>query len=123
LEGRAKVRDTSRPVGASYTPRDLAGQAALPSLEAAVYSPGPLHTRDRESWVLRSRKEISALKVADIAMGGGTFLLAAGRYLADRLLEAWRAEGTTGELVDARHTMVERCLYGVDAAAWAWACG
>ena len=32
------------------------------------------------------------LKVADIACGSGAFLVAAARYLADRLVEAWHRE-------------------------------
>ena len=40
---------------------------------------------------------ILELKVADIACGSGAFLVAAARYLADRLVEAWdREEAVTG---------------------------
>jgi type I restriction-modification system DNA methylase subunit len=36
------------------------------------------------------RMTILGLKVADIACGSGAFLVAAARYLAERVVEAWR---------------------------------
>ncbi len=68
-------------------------------------------------------------------MGSGAFLVAACRYLADRLVEAWEAEGRPEALLAARHRgqsrlaadaeveqvslearrlVAEHCLYGVD---------
>src|SRR5437764_3732698 len=98
--------------------------------------------RPREEWRLRSAKELLSLKVCDMTMGSGAFLVAACRYLADRLLEAWdeaerahpgsivvRPEGELAEgvpseaplprdpgerLIVARRLVAERYLYGVD---------
>ena len=79
--------------GTHYTPRFLAQEVAEGALEPLVYLPGPLQTADRSSWKLRTADEILDLKVADIAMGSGAFLVAACRYLAGKLIEAWSAEG------------------------------
>jgi len=121
--------------GTHYTPRSLATDIADNTLEPLVYRPGPLETADRTQWRLRPSTEILALRVADIAMGSGAFLVAACRYLADRLVEAWHAEGRADAtralgrrgggtlasdaeiedvLLDARRLVVEHCLYGVD---------
>jgi hypothetical protein len=79
--------------GTHYTPRFLAEQIVEGALEPLVYTPGPLQTVDRGYWKMRSSSEILALKIADIAMGSGAFLVAACRYLAAKLIEAWSAEG------------------------------
>ena len=57
------------------------------ALEPLVYSPGPLDTADRTQWKHRTSSEILALRVADIAMGSGAFLVAACRYLAEKLVD------------------------------------
>lgn len=121
--------------GTHYTPRSLAEEVAGKALEALVYRPGPLETADRSRWRLRPSSAIRDIKVADIAMGSGAFLTAACRYLADRLVEAWEAEGRRDALeavrrraghqlssdaeiervlVEARRQIAEHCLYGVD---------
>jgi len=122
--------------GAHYTPKFLAQEVAEGALEPLVYFPGPLQTADRSAWKLRKPGEILSLKVADIAMGSGAFLVAACRYLAGKLIEAWSAEGDqraaqhladaeTDSLLDldatadplvieARRQVIEHCLYGVD---------
>ena len=79
--------------GTHYTPRLLAEQVAEGALEPLVYYPGPLQTADRSKWRLRIADEILSLRVADIAMGSGAFLVAACRYLAGKLIEAWSAAG------------------------------
>jgi hypothetical protein len=122
--------------GTHYTPAPLARQIAEGALEALVYSPGPLQTADTSLWKLLRPEEILDLRVADIAMGSGAFLVAACRYLADRLVEAWSIESNAGidrtvaepdsqsgvtsdatadpVIVDARRRIIEHCLYGVD---------
>jgi type I restriction-modification system DNA methylase subunit len=45
--------------------------------------------RPRDQWKLKSPREILDLKVCDLAMGSGAFLVQACRYLAERLVEAW----------------------------------
>ncbi|MGH4026244.1 MAG: Eco57I restriction-modification methylase domain-containing protein [Pseudonocardiaceae bacterium] len=117
--------------GTHYTPRFLAEQIVDGALEPLVYSPGPLQTADKDEWKLRTSAEILSLKVADIAMGSAAFLVAAARYLGDKLIEAWTHEGDErvrdytrpqeGAGVDddlviikARRQIIEHCLYGVD---------
>tara|TARA_R110002124_G_scaffold94347_3_gene238300 strand:- start:7740 stop:11792 length:4053 start_codon:yes stop_codon:yes gene_type:complete len=105
--------------GTHYTPRSLAEEVVLHTLEPLVYAPGPLDTENRDEWVLKSSTEILNLKVADIAVGSGAFLVAAARYLADRLIEARSKEGlSTAENDDAKRwairEVVARCLYGAD---------
>ncbi len=123
LEGSVVVTQTSarRDGGIEYTTRSLADEVAQYALEPLVYSPGPQDTPDTEQWCLRSSTEILDLKVCDPAVGSGAILVAAGRYLADRLIEAWEAEGAQEAsanpeelLVTARRAVADRCLYGVD---------
>lgn len=105
--------------GTHYTPRSLAEEVVLHALEPLVFSPGPLDTENRDDWVLKSSTEILNLKVADIAVGSGAFLVAAARYLAERLIEARSKEGLSAAAnEDARRwairEVVARCLYGAD---------
>jgi Eco57I restriction-modification methylase/restriction-modification enzyme MmeI-like protein len=135
-DGRYVTRSDRRAAtGTHYTPRPLAEEIAEGALEPLVYRPGPLEMSDSAQWRIRPSSQIKELKVADIAMGSGAFLVAACRYLADRLIEAWLAEGdaealamdlhrTAGRvgadaeadqlLLKARREITEHCLYGVD---------
>lgn len=114
-----------RNAGAHYTPRSLAEEVVEHALAPLVYSPGPHDTGERDRWRLRSSDEILDLKVADIACGSGAFLVAAARYLADRLLEAWQRQGEELEWsahearVHAVRKVVASCLYGADINAMA----
>lgn len=135
--GRRFVAPSTRraSTGAHYTPRSLAEDVANNTLEPLTYRPGPLETADRDAWEIRPSTEILSLRVADIAMGSGAFLVAACRYLADRLIEAWQQEGRPDAILsvrhaqqgrlsadaeieqvalDARRLVAEHCLYGVD---------
>lgn len=105
--------------GTHYTPRSLAEEVVLHALEPLVYSPGPLDTENRSDWKLKSSAEILDLKIADIAAGSGAFLVAAARYLADRLIEARAKEGLEVSRESdlkrwAIREIVARCLYGAD---------
>lgn len=105
--------------GAHYTPRDLAEEVVRYALEPLVYSPGPHDTADADTWQLVSSEQILDLKIADIACGSGAFLVAAARYLAARLTEAWQREGVAvGNPHDlhihAIREVVAKCLYGAD---------
>jgi hypothetical protein len=114
--------------GAHYTPRSLAEEVVQYALEPIVYFPGPLQEQDQSKWELKSSVEILTLKIADIAVGSGAFLVAAARYLAMRLVEAWKVEGVkVGVQADfdpdrpfdpmmtsALREVVARCLYGAD---------
>jgi hypothetical protein len=122
--------------GTHYTPRFLAEQVAEGALEPLVYNPGPLQTAKRSEWKLRTADEILSLRIADIAMGSGAFLVAACRYLAGKLIEAWSHRGNVDAsralaaspvesgldldvaadplVIKARRDIIEHCLYGVD---------
>jgi hypothetical protein len=93
--------------GAVYTPRFLAEQVVETTLEAIVYSPGPLDTEDKSAWVLKTPEQILDLKVCDIAAGSGAFLVAATRYLADRLLESRRQYAGTAAMSEQAATKVK----------------
>jgi len=132
--GRYVAASTRRAAtGAHYTPRSLAEDIVQHTLEPLAYRPGPLDDLDAGTWRLRPSSALLELRVADIAMGSGAFLVAACRWLADRLVEAWDAEGdrdaslalaertagtadaeVTGVVLRARRLVAEHCLYGVD---------
>lgn len=110
-----------RNAGAHYTPRSLAEEVVRYALEPLVYSPGPHETDDRSQWQPVSSDRILDLHVADIACGSGAFLVAAARFLARELVEAWTREsalqqGTRPADLErqALRQVVARCLYGVD---------
>lgn len=132
---------TRRSTGTHYTPPSLTEPIVRHTLEPLVYM-GPAEGLPKEEWKLKSPKEILALKVCDMAMGSGAFLVQACRYLAERLVEAWENEekahpgqvlitpdgkfsdgSATERLVPveaaeriaiARRVVADRCLYGVD---------
>ncbi|MFJ2826409.1 Eco57I restriction-modification methylase domain-containing protein [Streptomyces sp. NPDC087263] len=139
--GRSSKRKAT---GAHYTPEWLAADVVRSTLEPLVYFPGPLETADSRAWKLKSSGDILKLKVADIACGSGAFLVAACRYLAERLVEARAIEQQTEAaariqeqfdadvirrhepfrepedngfdlvMIRARREVAEHCLYGVD---------
>jgi hypothetical protein len=130
-----------RSTGTHYTPRSLTEPVVRHTLEPLVYV-GPAEGLPQDQWTLKNPKELLALKVCDLAMGSGAFLVQACRYLAERLVEAWeRAErehpdqvlvtpdgelsaaspaerllppDAAERLALARRYVADRCLYGVD---------
>ena len=130
-----------RSTGTHYTPRSLTEPIVQHTLEPLVYI-GPAEGLPKAEWKLRTAREILALKVCDMAMGSGAFLVQTCRYLAERLVEAWEnaekdnpgkllatpegdfSEGNPTErliptdpaerLAIARRYVADRCLYGVD---------
>lgn len=66
--------------------------------------------------------QILELKVCDPAMGSGAFLVETCRQLGDELIKAWYAHDMIpadippdeDEVLYARRTVAQRCLYGVD---------
>jgi hypothetical protein len=133
LPGSQYVTQTStrRNMGAQYTTKALAEEVVRYALEPLVYDPGPQNEAEPEKWRLRTPAQILDLRVCDPAVGSGAILTAAGRYLADRLIESvaqyGSGEGTFAErladlaaapaeeqLVLARREIVDHCLYGVD---------
>ncbi len=124
LPGGLVVTETPsrRNAGAHYTPRSLAEDVVCHALEPLVFKPGPRETDDRSAWRRLTSDQILGLHVADIACGSGAFLVAAARFLADHLVEAWTREEVLGDYADrpggarshALRQVVARCLYGVD---------
>ena len=129
---------TRRQTGTHYTPRSLTEPIVQHTLEPLVYH-GPAEGLAREDWQLRPAADLLDLKVCDMAMGSGAFLVQTCRYLSERLVEAWEAaceggvqitpegqpsRGEAGEsliptdteerLALARRLVADRCLYGVD---------
>ncbi|MFO0556207.1 MAG: DNA methyltransferase [Polyangiaceae bacterium] len=127
-----------RSTGTHYTPPSLTEPIVRHTLDPLVYV-GPAEGTPREQWKLRTPDELLALKVCDMAMGSGAFLVQACRYLAERLVEAWSERATHGvttapvgepskgipterllpdgldeRLALARRLVADRCLYGVD---------
>src|SRR5262249_53899742 len=127
-----------RETGTHYTPKSLTEPIVQHTLEPLVYV-GPGEGRPREEWKLKSPAELLMLKVCDMAMGSGAFLVQTCRWLGDRLVEAWSADETAGRFVSiegvvldkchnaellprdkaervliARRLIASRCLYGVD---------
>jgi len=101
--------------GSHYTPRELTEPIVRTALD-------PILARMRDADGNLPRPEaILELKICDPAMGSGAFLVEACRYLADALVEAWKAHGgrpavppDEDEVVFARRLIAQRCLYGVD---------
>ncbi len=130
-----------RSTGTHYTPRSLTEPIVQYTLEPLVYL-GPAEGLPKDQWRLRSPKEILDLKVCDMAMGSGAFLVQVCRYLSERLVEAWEnlekehpgevlttpeggfSQGEPSErlipkeamerLAIARRLVADRCVYGVD---------
>ena len=118
-----------RDTGTHYTPRSLTEMLVAATLEPHVYY-GPAEGLPRSQWRPHSAERLLSLKVCDMAMGSGAFLVQTCRYLADRLLEAWAAsdarsgnaplgdaplpEDAGERLFLARRLVADRCLYGVD---------
>jgi hypothetical protein len=132
---------TRRSTGTHYTPKSLTEPIVQHTLEPLVYE-GPAEGWPKEKWKLKSPREILALRVCDMTMGSGAFLVQSCRYLAERLAEAWEnmeqanpgsfvvtpdGELSTGDpaerllprdlderLIIARRAVADQCLYGVD---------
>ena len=130
-----------RSTGTHYTPRSLTEPIVQYTLEPLVYI-GPAEGKPKAEWKLKSARAILALKVCDMTMGSGAFLVQSCRYLAERLVEAWEqaekanpgkflstpegdfSEGDPKErlipadpaerIAIARRYVADRCLYGVD---------
>lgn len=109
-----------RDSGAHYTPRHLTETLVAATLEPHVYA-GPAQGLPRSQWRPLQARELLGLKVCDMAMGSGAFLVQACRYLSEKLLDAWQREKTPGLPEDAeeratlaRRQIADHCLYGVD---------
>lgn len=81
-----------RETGTHYTPKSLTEEIVKYTLEPLVYE-GVAAGKPRSDWRLKSAAELLALKICDMAMGSGAFLVQVCRYLSERLVEAWELEG------------------------------
>ncbi len=130
-----------RETGTHYTPRSLTEEIVQYTLEPLVYA-GVAEGKPKEQWQLQPAAELLKLKICDMAMGSGAFLVQTCRYLAERLVEAWEnsekanpgqvvtaPDGTLSKslpdecvipkdaderLTVAKRIIADRCLYGVD---------
>ena len=105
--------DERRRSGSHYTPRELTAPIVEKALE-------PILTRLGNGGVPLAA-ELLDLNICDPAMGSGAFLVETCRFLAEKLVEAWKVYGDRpevpsgeDELVFARRVVAQRCLYGVD---------
>ncbi len=104
--------DERRRSGSHYTPRTLTEPIVETTFRPILERLGPNPTPE----------QILDLKVCDPAMGSGAFLVAACRFLADLLVRAWHAHNAVpkdippdqDEILYARRSVAQRCLYGVD---------
>lgn len=101
-----------RRTGSHYTPRELTEPVVARTLEPLIEAMGDSP----------SSNSLLNLVICDPAVGSGAFLVAACRFLADRVVAAWTREGAIevvasahGDvLTHARRLVARRCLYGVD---------
>jgi hypothetical protein len=97
--------------GSHYTPRSLTEPIVRTTLRPILERLGENPTPE----------QILVLKVCDIAVGSGAFLVEADRQLGDALVKAWYAHKCMpkippdeDELLHARRLIAQRCLCGVD---------
>ncbi|BBD57166.1 hypothetical protein NIES204_45020 (plasmid) [Planktothrix agardhii NIES-204] len=130
-----------RETGTHYTPKSLTEEIVRYTLEPLVYQ-GVAEGKPKTEWKLIPAPELLDLKICDMAMGSGAFLVQVCRYLGERLIEAWKEAETanpgkiviapdgqlsksrpqesiipidaTERLMVAKRIIAERCIYGVD---------
>ncbi|WP_437580576.1 DNA methyltransferase [Sorangium sp. So ce887] len=106
-----------RRTSSHYTPRELTEPIVARTLEPLIKAMGEAP----------SSETLLNLVVCDPAVGSGAFLVAACRYLADRVVAAWTREGRMEVIASAhddvvnhaRRLVAQRCLYGVDKNTYA----
>ena len=103
--------DERRRTGSQYTPRSLTEPIVRTTLKPILERLGP---RPLPS-------QIHDLKIADIGVGSGAFLVEVCRQLGEELIRAWHNHGEKppippdeDEVLFARRKIAQRCLYGVD---------
>jgi hypothetical protein len=102
-----RSRDIRKSTGTFYTPRAVTAHLVRTTLEPLV--------RDRTA------DDILRLRVADLAMGSGAFLVGTCRYLAAAAEDALIGEGrwhpgdvTAADRAELRRDIAQRCLFGAD---------
>jgi hypothetical protein len=109
-----------RRTGTHYTPPSLTESLVQHALEPLVYKDMAAGVEPSPA-TLRMADELLALKICDPACGSGAFLVQSCRYLADKLVEAWKGNPPDDLPSDdeecrlyARRLVADQCLYGVD---------
>jgi len=109
-----------RSTGTHYTPPSLTESLVQHALEPLVYKDMATGVEPSPA-TLRAYDELLALKICEPACGSGAFLVQSCRYLADKLVEAFRRnppndlpEDTEECRLYARRLVADQCLYGVD---------
>ncbi|MDC3962101.1 DNA methyltransferase [Polyangium jinanense] len=106
-----------RRTSSHYTPRELTEPIVARTLAPLIKAMGEAP----------SSEALLNLVICDPAVGSGAFLVAACRYLADRVVAAWTREGAPEKVASAhedvvnhaRRLVAQRCLYGVDKNTYA----
>ncbi len=103
--------DERRRSGSHYTPRAFTEPIVRKTLAPVLERLGDHPTA----------AQILGLKICDLAVGSGAFLVETCRQLGDALVEAWQHHGERPlippdetEDLFARRLVAQRCLYGVD---------
>jgi len=103
--------DERRKSGSHYTPRSLTEPIVRTTLKPILEQLGAQPAPD----------QILSLKVCDLAMGSGAFLVETCRQLGDELVKSWhfhkcppKLPPDEDELLHARRLIAQHCLYGVD---------
>ena len=105
--------DERRRSGSHYTPRELTAPIVEKALEPVLEGLG--------KGGVPAAAQLLELKICDPAMGSGAFLVEVCRQMAEKLVEVWKVHGGRpqipvgeDEVVFARRTVAQKCLYGVD---------
>ena len=105
--GLDRTRDIRKSTGTFYTPRAVTAYLVRQTLEPLIRG--------------RSSDDILRLRVLDLAMGSGAFLVGACRYLSGAMEEALIREGrwhpgdvTSADRAALRRDIAQRCLFGAD---------
>ncbi len=105
--GLDRTRDIRKSTGTFYTPRAVTAYLVRQTLEPLVRG--------------RTADQLLCLRVLDLAMGSGAFLVGACRYLADATEDALVREGrwhpgdiTASDRALLRRDIAQRCLFGAD---------
>lgn len=103
--------DERRKSGSHYTPRALTEPIVRKTLEPILKQLGDNPTQD----------QILDLKIADLAVGSGAFLVEVSRQLGEALKTSWAKHGNRPVIppdetdnLFAMRLVTQRCLYGVD---------
>ncbi len=80
-----------RASGSHYTPRSLTEEIVRHALDPLVYRGFPEGVEPSPETLISAR-ELLSLRICDLAMGSGAFLVQTCRYLSDKLVEAWKRE-------------------------------